>query len=201
MREKTYAEDYVIKRNPLAAREDAAFEFAGVLDGILGPRLGFEARLGDGFAGAFAHAIGAVADLGERDVNFAQELAVFFDQAEGEFLLVIVGAHVGHVNREIRQVAARGASQGFLLHGVNIAQKLAALGDEQVAEGFEFPGLEAGLIFDGLAGDRDFGDDHGGGHRAIVAGLSAFAIGAARFAAGGNDSGPCRYVGSGLGPV
>ena len=74
----------------------------GIFDGEAGPGLGFEARLGDRFAGAFANAEGSVLDFGKRVVDLAQKLAILLDQAERELLLIVVGAHVGHVEREIR---------------------------------------------------------------------------------------------------
>src|SRR5436190_1603397 len=68
-----------------------ALHHAGMLDRELGPRLGFQARLADRLARAFAQAVRAVLDLGQGAVDLAEELAVFFDQAERELLLVVVG--------------------------------------------------------------------------------------------------------------
>src|SRR5580658_11288647 len=77
--------------------DGAAFHAAGEFDGEAGPGLDFEADLADGEAGAFTEAVGAVLDLGQGVVDFLEELAVFFHEADGEFLFVVVGAHVGHV--------------------------------------------------------------------------------------------------------
>ncbi len=74
------------------------FPLPGVLDGESGPGLNFEAGLGDGDSSAFADAVGAVLDFRQGVVDFAEQRAVFFHQGEGEFLLVIVGAHVSHVD-------------------------------------------------------------------------------------------------------
>src|SRR6185436_854966 len=97
----------------LPAGKYPALELSRVFDGIFRPGLGLEAGLGDRLAGAFADAVGAVADFAQGNVDLAQELPIFFDQAEREFLLVVVGAHVGHVDRQVGEVAARGAAERF----------------------------------------------------------------------------------------
>src|SRR4051794_16635272 len=56
--------------NPFRLSADAAFfELAGEIDAVLGPGLGFQARLGNRLAGAFADAVGAVEDLGQCHVD------------------------------------------------------------------------------------------------------------------------------------
>jgi len=133
------------------------FDSAGIVDGIAGPGLGFEAGAGDGFARAFADAVRAVADFGEGEVDFAEELAVLFDEAQGEFLFVVIGAHVGHVDGEVGEVGAADGLEGFLFHGADVADEFAAFGEEEVAEEGEVAGLKADLVLDGL-----FGGDGGG---------------------------------------
>src|SRR4051812_47484532 len=98
-----------------------------MLDGILRPRLRFKPRLTDWQAGPLAYAVGAVLDLAEGGVDFAEEVAVLLHEAEREFLLVVVGAHVGHVHRQVRKVAAATAVEGLALHRRHVADELAAL--------------------------------------------------------------------------
>jgi len=135
----------------------SVFHFAGVFDGVAGPGFGFEAGLADGFAGAFADAVGAVLDFGEGLVDFAKKDTIFFDQSQGEFLLVVVGAHVGHVDGEVGEIGAGGGAEGFAFHGAHVADEFAALGEQEVAEMFQFGGGETGLVFLGFGAGGDAG--------------------------------------------
>ena len=117
-----------------------------MLDGVPGPGLRFEARLADGQVGAFAQAVAAILNLGQRVIYFTEQVAIFFHQAKREFLLVVVGAHVGHVEREVREVAVPATLEGFAFHGAHVTDQLAPLGQEHVAEMLELGHAEADLI-------------------------------------------------------
>lgn len=135
----------------------SSFNLPGVFDGVSGPGLGFESGFADGFTGAFADAVGSVLDFRETVVEIAEELAVFFHEAEREFLLVIVGPHVGHVDGEIGKIASAAAAKCFAFHGAHVADDFASFGEDGVAEEFEFAGSDAGEIFAGPAVGGDGG--------------------------------------------
>src|SRR5205823_7523806 len=67
------------------------------LDRVARPRLRLQSDLADRLARPLADAVAAVHDLGQRGVDFAQDVALLLHQPERELLLVVVGAHVGHV--------------------------------------------------------------------------------------------------------
>ena len=69
----------------------------GVFNRISSPRLGFKPGLADRLAGSLADAEGSVLNFSEGIIQIAEEFAVFFHQAKREFLFVVVGSHVGHV--------------------------------------------------------------------------------------------------------
>src|SRR5438477_4331314 len=99
--------------NRKSPSSSAALALAGVFDAEPGPGLDLEARLADGLAGAFADAVGAVLDLGQGRVDLAEQVAVFLDEAQGELLLVVIGAHVGHMDGQGGEVGPAAAAERF----------------------------------------------------------------------------------------
>src|SRR5947208_2706288 len=90
----------------LLGAQHTAFHLPRVFYGISGPWFGLEARLGDGLAGPLADPVAAIANFTQGGIDFAQKLAVLLDQAQRELLLVVVRAHVGHVDGKIGEIAA-----------------------------------------------------------------------------------------------
>src|SRR4051812_31502224 len=85
---------------------EPAFLLAGELDRVACPRLRFEADLADRLACALADSVTAILDLRQRLVDLAEDDAFLLDEAERELLFVVVRAHVRHVQRKVREVAA-----------------------------------------------------------------------------------------------
>src|SRR5450432_174731 len=67
-------------------------------------------------------------------IEFAEQATFLLDQTESEFLLVIVRAHVRHVQGEIGQVGSIGGPERFSLHGGHIAHQFTAFGQNQFTE-------------------------------------------------------------------
>ena len=65
---------------------------------------GLEPRLGDHLLAFLASAVGPRVDPGQGLVDLAQGVLVVLDQAQGEFLVVVLGPDVGHVERDVREV-------------------------------------------------------------------------------------------------
>src|SRR5262249_61696143 len=78
----------------------------GAIDAIGGVRQGVEPAAGDLLAAALAAAEGAVANALPRGVDVRQRGALHLEQAEVGFLLELVGAEVGGVQRGVGQAAA-----------------------------------------------------------------------------------------------
>ena len=103
------------------ARDFTGFEEAGVFNGMFGPGDGFQAHARDGLAGAQADAEGAFIDADHGFLNFPQEIAFRFHQTEGEFLLEIIRAGIGHVDGHGGMAVA--VLERFRTHmGADIAQ-------------------------------------------------------------------------------
>ena len=79
-------------------------------------------------------------------VDFSQEIAVLFHEAEREFLFVIIGSHVGHVHGQIGKIAVPPALQGFIFHGAHVTDQLSALGQKHIAEMLQLSRPNANLI-------------------------------------------------------
>jgi hypothetical protein len=62
-------------------------------------------RLGDQFFAFLASAISSGIDSAEGVVNLAERVLLVLDQAEREFLIVILGSDVRHVEWDVGQVA------------------------------------------------------------------------------------------------
>ena len=122
----------VVRAAAFFAREFAGFQEAGIFDAVLGPGDGFEADAGDGLAGALADAEGAFINSDKGILNFAEDLPFRLDETQSKFLLEVVGADVGHVDGNVREVGA--AFEGFGFHGADIADDFATFFEEEVAE-------------------------------------------------------------------
>src|SRR3954470_12145534 len=96
-------------RNPKSAIRnlpDPSLQAPRMFDRKPCPRLRFQPDLRDRLAGAFAEAVGTVLDLREPGIELSEQIAVLLDQPERELLLVVIRAHIGHVQRQVREVGA-----------------------------------------------------------------------------------------------
>jgi len=110
------------------------FEQPGEFDAVARLGAGVQSGPADGFAGPFADAVAMLFDLDEGTVYFTQGLALTFDEAQGELLLIIVGADVGHVDGHIGEVAAGVVLivvQGAHRHAVDVAEDFVAAFEQQ----------------------------------------------------------------------
>src|SRR5262249_42210976 len=77
----------------------------GTLDTIASVRQGAQAGFGNGMAALLAAAERPLVQAIQGAGNLVQDVGLVLQQAEREFLLEIVGADVGHVDRHTGQVA------------------------------------------------------------------------------------------------
>jgi len=115
------------------------------------PWLIFQPLFIDRLAGAFADTEGAVLEFGQGAIDLAEKLPIFFHQTERELLLVIVGAHVGHVDWQIGKVAAAAGVQGFMFHRAHVAEDFATLGAKQFTKMFQIARRKTGRVLARLA--------------------------------------------------
>ena len=77
----------------------------GMLYAVLGPGFGLQPRLGDRLVRRHANPIGALGDAVQGLIDLAEQGLLVAHQADGEFLLEIVAAGIGWVERHAGQVA------------------------------------------------------------------------------------------------
>ena len=75
------------------------FQLSGVFDTVSGPGLGFETNLRYRLTGSFSNPVSAFLYTLEGAVDFFQQFPLAVHQSEDEFLLVVVGSNISHMNR------------------------------------------------------------------------------------------------------
>ena len=109
-------------------------------------REGLEPGLGDQLAAFLAPAVGPRVDPAQGLVDLAQGVLLVLDQAEGEFLVVVLGPDVGHVERDVGEVA-RGVglapAEGLVGHLVEVAAEPGPEAEQRLAERLQILGLQS----------------------------------------------------------
>lgn len=121
-----------------------ALHFACDFDAVFRPGLGVESRFTDAFASGFADAVGFFRDPDKRFVDLRNNVAIGFDETKREFLLVVVGTDIRHMDGHVRE-RRRVSLKGFFGHGTHVADDFSASEKEGLFVFVEFSFGEVGF--------------------------------------------------------
>ena len=108
---------------PEPSMSSSSLQLPCTLDAMRRVRQGLEPGLGDRLAAFLASTVSPCVDPTQGGLDLVERLLFVLDQTEGELLVVVLGPHVGHVERDVGEVARRlrlGSSQGLIGHLVEV---------------------------------------------------------------------------------